>query len=180
MQPWPRRADVPAVKPYTLNYPDFCCLAGDKDFFDNNLVRCMFGAVCKNQISEEDFRDKLAELWGANPQIPIYQADWGNGNISYVLAPGNWDIRIPYTWPDFPKYIKCSDYDKCKKYHGMRANNWTGVGEIGLAQYDTNEYTEEQEAVVTSGLRRGLIIGGIFTVMLAGVTVVLIRRSGRS
>lgn len=185
MLPWPRRADVAATKPYTLNYPEFCCATGSEDFFDNNLVRCMFGAVCKKQISEQDFQSKLAELWGANPQIPIYQAEWDNGNVSYILAPGDWDIRIPYSWPDFPKYMKYSDYNNCKKYHGMRANNWTGVGEINSSTqyneyYTESDYTDEQQAVVTSGLKRGLLIGGIFTVALFGGIVVLIRRSGRS
>jgi len=136
MQPWPRRADVPAVKPYTLNYPDFCCLAGNEDFFDNNLVRCMFGAVCRNQISEEDFRDKLAELWGANPHIPMYYADWGDGNVSYIMTPGPWDIKIPGNWPDFPVYTNTSwgpKYNACKRHHGYQANNWTGVTGTALA-----------------------------------------------
>lgn len=144
---WPRRASVPAVKPYSLNYPDFCCAFGDKDFFDNHIVRCMFGAVCKKQITEDDFRNRLAELWGANPNIPIHFADWGNGITSYVLAPGPWQIKIPGNWPDYPEYVQESlaqEYDRCKKHHGISCDQCSSsYGLAGASVVDQQNYRKK-------------------------------------
>ena len=135
MKPWPRRADVVAVKPYTLSYPDFCCTVGNDDFLDNKLTRACFGYVCKKQITDEEFQDRLAELWGANPDVPLHYAELADGKIAYVMKPGLYGVKIPANWPDHPPYLDPAlkvGFDRCRRMD----NDAIGLGTVIVDEKD--------------------------------------------
>lgn len=131
---WPRRAIISNVKPYTYLYA--CIGRIDNDYVDNIIVRLYFGKVCDGTLTEEQFMDRLAELWGANSnrELVRVKAIGDSNKTSTIMNVNNPNtmIRIPSHWPENPTCdiranTKCKLFSQCIRYTDIVAQSNVGV-----------------------------------------------------
>ncbi len=99
-----------------------------EDYPDNVIVRMYFGKVCDKTITEQQFRDRLSELWGVNSNYSIIttNATGDSSKVSYIMSiPPNGLIHIPETWPEAPRCSVPGD-QKCSAFLQCRVINSSG------------------------------------------------------
>lgn len=124
---WPRRFNVSHIKPYSFSNRALNELMRE-DYPDNVIVRMYFGKVCNGTITEQQFRDRLSELWGANSDYPIIVANatGDRSKVSYIMnIPPNGLIHIPETWPELPR-CAADGSQQCSAFMQCRVNSVSG------------------------------------------------------
>jgi len=138
------------IKSYSYSYD--CIGRIDKDYVDNIIVRMYFGKVCDGTLSEQQFMQRLHELWAVNPYYKLVKvkAIGDSSKISTVMdiKDSNTLINIPTDWPENPTCdiranSKCRLFSEC-----IRLNDVPGQSEartvVNTLVNSFNEYSSQQ------------------------------------
>jgi len=138
------------IKTYSYSYD--CIGRIDKDYVDNIIVRMYFGKVCDGTLSEDQFMQRLHELWAVNPYYKLVKvkAIGDPSKISTVMdiKDSNTLINIPINWPENPTCdiranSKCRLFSEC-----IRLNDVPGQSEartvVNTLVNSFNEYSSQR------------------------------------
>ena len=136
------------IKSYVYLYD--CVGRIDNDYADNIIVRMYFGKVCDGTLTEQQFMQRLHELWAVNPQYKLIKAKsiGDSSKISTVMdvRDKRATINIPGNWPDSPSCSikansKCKSFGQCVRYNDIVAQNHVGISapqNVGVGAIENN------------------------------------------